>query len=291
MRDGKGLAVARLNSIPQGLGYLEWIGPDEGDLTLLGWMLRADLEHDALLALLDGVPIRRVERLVRRDVAAAFPGIPHAAESGFRLRLGQAELPHGHEGYLQLYGMRLGSPVFRHGAPIRSDLDLLVPTPPPPLMARVGGASDPCFFKLGGLAMASIFREALATHCGEGRPARLLDWGCGCGRLLGFAAVTWGIPDIQGCDIDSEAIDWCKANYPRQSFAAIGEMPPMPYAPATFDAVIGYSVFTHLGRRVQDAWLEELHRVLVPGGLLLVTVHGDFAAGVAFGKDAPPAHA
>jgi hypothetical protein len=42
--------------------------------------------------------------------------------------------------------------------------------------------------------------------------------------------------------------------------------------------VIGYSVFTHLKREAQAAWLTDLKRVLVPGGLLIASVHGVFAA-------------
>lgn len=285
MISGENFAKARFASIPQGLGYLEWIGADSGQLTLLGWMLRTDLEHDSLIALLDGVPVLGVERLARPDVAEAFPQISHAATSGFRLRFGPGELPAGHQGRLVLYGMKQGSPVFRHAAPIRSDLETLVPTPPPALMARVGGASDPAFFKLGGLAMASVFQEAIAMHWKPGAAHNLLDWGCGCGRVLGFAIATWGIPDVQGCDIDGEAMAWCRAHYPGRSFATIPEMPPTNYPPNTFDVVIGYSVFTHLGRKVQDEWLLELNRVLAPGGLLLATVHGEFAAKVAFGPD------
>ncbi len=35
------------------------------------------------------------------------------------------------------------------------------------------------------------------------------------------------------------------------------------------------SVFTHLPENVQDAWLKELHRVIEPGGLLMVTLAGE----------------
>jgi len=40
--------------------------------------------------------------------------------------------------------------------------------------------------------------------------------------------------------------------------------------------VIGYSVFTHLTEAMQRQWLEELRRITAPGGLVLVTAHGDF---------------
>jgi ubiquinone/menaquinone biosynthesis C-methylase UbiE len=49
-----------------------------------------------------------------------------------------------------------------------------------------------------------------------------------------------------------------------------------------FDLVIPYSVFTHLTREVQKAWLAEMRRVIAPGGLLIASVHGQFAASFAF---------
>ena len=271
---------------PPALGYLEWLGAEGERLTLLGWMLRADLAHDDLRATLDGVPLAGVERLNRPDVAAALPHIRHAGTSGFRLQFASRDLPAGRTARLDILGLREGQEIFRHAAPVRSDLDTLVPTPPPELMARVGGVAAPAFFKLGGLAMASVFQEAIAAHAGEKPPARLLDWGCGCGRLLGFVVATWGVPEVHGCDIDGDAVEWCMTHYPAQRFARIPEMPPTEYAPESLDAVLGFSVFTHLARPVQDVWLWELHRLLAPGGLLLATVHGDFAARVAFGAEA-----
>jgi SAM-dependent methyltransferase len=39
--------------------------------------------------------------------------------------------------------------------------------------------------------------------------------------------------------------------------------------------VIVISVFTHLPRDYQDAWLAELRRVTRPGGVVIATVHGE----------------
>src|SRR5262249_47885870 len=41
---------------------------------------------------------------------------------------------------------------------------------------------------------------------------------------------------------------------------------------------VSYSVLTHLTRDAQIAWLEELRRLLRPGGLVLASVNGEFAA-------------
>ena len=53
--------------------------------------------------------------------------------------------------------------------------------------------------------------------------------------------------------------------------------PPTRYPAAFFDVVYSVSLFTHLDEPSQDQWLEELARILKPGGVLLVTTHGKFA--------------
>ena len=53
--------------------------------------------------------------------------------------------------------------------------------------------------------------------------------------------------------------------------------PPLPWPDATFDAVVGVSVFTHLTRDAQAAWLAEMQRVIAPGGLLLASIFSDVA--------------
>jgi ubiquinone/menaquinone biosynthesis C-methylase UbiE len=82
--------------------------------------------------------------------------------------------------------------------------------------------------------------------------------------------------EIHGSDIDPEAIAWCKAHLHQGKFFVSGPVPPLPFEDATFDVVIATSVFTHLAQDVQNAWLAELRRIIVPGGLLLPTVNGEF---------------
>ena len=57
--------------------------------------------------------------------------------------------------------------------------------------------------------------------------------------------------------------------------------PPLPFEDGSFDAVIGYSVMTHLPWPLQERWLSEIRRILVPGGVFATSVHGLFAANLA----------
>ena len=53
--------------------------------------------------------------------------------------------------------------------------------------------------------------------------------------------------------------------------------PPLSFESAAFDIVYSVSVFTHLDERLQDMWLDELFRILRPGGILIISVHGQNA--------------
>jgi len=110
----------------------------------------------------------------------------------------------------------------------------------------------------------------------------VLDFGCGCGRVTRWlgpvASAHW---DLHGCDIDELAITWDQENLPFGTFATTGGEPPLPYPDDHFDLVLNHSVFTHLDERYQDLWLEELHRIVAPGGTLILSVHGEFAFQIA----------
>ena len=107
---------------------------------------------------------------------------------------------------------------------------------------------------------------------------RVLDFGCGCGRTIGWFLRANGTTEFHGVDVDREAIEWCKRHLPKGHFLASASTPPLPYPDRYFDGIYCMSVFTHLNEAMQDAWLAELRRVLQPGGALLLTVYGATAS-------------
>lgn len=64
---------------------------------------------------------------------------------------------------------------------------------------------------------------------------------------------------------------------PLQAFVPV-EGEPLPRSDGFFDLVYGVSVFTHLDAFNWAGWLLELHRVLRPGGLLLLSYLGESQA-------------
>lgn len=129
-------------------------------------------------------------------------------------------------------------------------------------------------------------RKELLAALPEGfdfRGRRILDFGCGAGRVLRHFIHEGPGAEYWGCDINEGSIGWLEANLsPPLHVFVNGELPPLPQPDASFDLVYCVSVFTHLARSWSE-WLIELHRVLKPDGLLLTTFlgpgrWGDFAA-------------
>jgi SAM-dependent methyltransferase len=75
-------------------------------------------------------------------------------------------------------------------------------------------------------------------------------------------------------DIDGEAIVWIANNLPGVEAIKLNDRPPSPVADASVDLVLNHSVFTHLPEELQTLWLDDLRRILKPGGLILATFHG-----------------
>jgi SAM-dependent methyltransferase len=148
------------------------------------------------------------------------------------------------------------------------------PLPPADLVRRVSGTTDLASFDVSGHTDIHALEAALGAPFR--RHDRILDFGCGCGRLLRRLLDRAPGSRIVGCDTDADAVAWVRATLGVDAVATDAR-PPLPFADDAFDLVIGYSVFTHLSEEYQDAWLAELSRVLAPGGAALLTVHGPTA--------------
>ena len=153
------------------------------------------------------------------------------------------------------------------------------PLPPARLRAQVGPAHvDASYFLESGREHAELIRELLregGTSVGE--LDGLLDWGCGCGRVLRRWVDLPGTR-VAGCDIDARMVEWCARNLPFADVAVTGMSPPLPYSAGAFDLVYAFSVFTHLTEELQHAWIAECRRVLRADGYLLISTLGEHYA-------------
>jgi SAM-dependent methyltransferase len=149
--------------------------------------------------------------------------------------------------------------------------------PPGPMRYRVAGTENPEWFHLSGGMTCDIYDAALSSIGRSlGEFPNVLDFGCGVGRVLRWLQALLPDAHLAGSDSDHAAIAWIREHYPAVDTAAIGDegLPPLPFEDGRFDLVLGYSVFTHLNARYQDAWLAELRRIVCPGGILLLSISG-----------------
>lgn len=103
----------------------------------------------------------------------------------------------------------------------------------------------------------------------------VLDWGCGPARLTRhLPSLLSKNSQVYGSDYNPKTIDWCSKNIEGVRFSKNNLEPPLNYSNDTFDFIISLSIFTHLSESNHKLWVKELHRVLKPQGLALITTAG-----------------
>lgn len=150
-----------------------------------------------------------------------------------------------------------------------------LPIPPSDLIFLVAGSADISWFlHAGGLGAATVTDALRAQGIEVKGLSALLDFGCGCGRVLRY----WhSLPSTKVCgtDYNPRLIDWCRQNLRFGEFKVNAVAPPLDYRDGEFDLIYAFSVFTHLTEDLQAAWIRELTRLLKPGGYLLLSTHGE----------------
>lgn len=102
--------------------------------------------------------------------------------------------------------------------------------------------------------------------------SRFLDFGCGWGRYLRFFWRDVDEANLYGCDVNQAVVDLCRELHVPGTIDHIDPRGTLPYASASFDAIIAYSVFTHLPEDVHLHWMRELARVARPGAAVCLTL-------------------
>jgi SAM-dependent methyltransferase len=148
------------------------------------------------------------------------------------------------------------------------------PLPPEALVRRVGWdlhSRDPrAVYLERGREQWRLIKSLLPEGV-EGK--RVLDFGAGAGRVVRHALGEDPGGHYWACDIDRRSVEWMRAHLsPLQAFQT-EHWPPTELPDGQFDVIYAFSVFTHL-LDAWSSWLLELHRLLDPDGVLIVTVFG-----------------
>ncbi|MFF0387741.1 class I SAM-dependent methyltransferase [Kitasatospora sp. NPDC004615] len=104
-----------------------------------------------------------------------------------------------------------------------------------------------------------------------GPDARVLDYGCGYGRVMAELS-QHGFRDVSGVDLSPALIERGRRLQPDLRFAVLESPPTLMHASESFDVILLFAVLTCVpDGDAQEALVEELNRALAPGGLLYVS--------------------
>jgi SAM-dependent methyltransferase len=222
----------------------------------------ATMEHRGMAALPPSTTEatdRLYARLDAADVAAIEAALDPADARTW------AEAPEQDRRRLALaFGLHYDVP----GVAAKTGLKALAPPDDVHAMARGSVAAGGSYY------YADIVADALA---GAGAPlerGRVLDFGSSSGRVVRVLHAAYPEIEWHGCDPQPKPIEWAREHLPGIEFCVSPESPPLEHGDATFDAVFAISIWSHYGERPARAWLAEMHRLIRPGGHLLLTFHG-----------------
>lgn len=128
------------------------------------------------------------------------------------------------------------------------------------------------------LAQSTAFVRAVEVayrqHCG--RPlegAKILDYGCGWGRLLRLMYKFADPKDLYGCDPWDRSIQICQEDGIVANLALSDYLPrKLPFGGVKFDLIYAFSVFTHLTERAAKTAIDACRRCILEDGLAVITI-------------------
>ena len=141
------------------------------------------------------------------------------------------------------------------------------PLPPAELIAYTYGVNE-----LDGLLEryereGAALRGAVLSALGSDwswRGKRVLDFGCGAGRVLRQFLDVANVAELHGAELDEACVGWLQSNLSASvRVVQSSERPPLPYPDEHFDLVWAIWVFTHL----TDSWAAWLLELMSTGRL------------------------
>lgn len=100
---------------------------------------------------------------------------------------------------------------------------------------------------------------------------RILDFGCGWGRIIRFFFKDTGCQNLFGVDVDPEMVDFCSNEMHCGTYFLVNSEPPSVLQDGSVDVIYAFSVFSHLAESTAINWITEFSRILKPSGILIAT--------------------
>src|SRR3954451_406358 len=127
------------------------------------------------------------------------------------------------------------------------------------------------YFSVGRSARECIAACMLAADKADA--ARILDFGCGYGRVLRVLGEEFPGASITASDVDGEAVDFCERTFGASGVYASTDPREIRFE-EEFDLIWVGSVFTHIDETAWEGFLRVLAAALADDGLLILTTEG-----------------
>jgi len=111
---------------------------------------------------------------------------------------------------------------------------------------------------------------------GTETPARILDFGAGAGRVTRWLKAAFPASSISCCDTREGDMLFLHASYGAQTWTVGTDLDALDI-PGQYDLIWVGSVITHLSETKTRKLISRLFSACDPGGLLVVSFHGQFA--------------
>lgn len=106
--------------------------------------------------------------------------------------------------------------------------------------------------------------------------ARILDAGCGTGRMIGHLESP-GQRVVEGVDLSPGMIAVARTNRPTTRFT-VADLAALPFPDGSFDAALAWYSIIHTAAEDLPGVIAEFHRVVSPGGRVLLGFHAGHGA-------------
>jgi hypothetical protein len=147
------------------------------------------------------------------------------------------------------------------------------PNPPEIIQAQFVGAS----YVIAYAEAASFVRVAdewSNKHRKRGLASadRVIDFGSGWGRVSRILLTHVAPAKLYALDVNLEMTTFVNSTLPGVNALTVSPFPPTVLRDGVVDAILAFSVFSHLTPESHKAWAEEFGRILGPSGMVFLTL-------------------
>ncbi len=197
--------------------------------------------------------------LIEKGVANAFGQESLAALMRWR----EVSLPHYRREILR-YGCSVEPALLREKTRMTSA------NPPPSVHSMMRSEIFAGDLYSGDMIVSALERAGISFNAG----GCYLDFGCSSGALTRNLLAHFPEGRWHGCDPVAASVEWASEHFPQIEFYVNEQRPPLKYTDGLFHGVYAVSIWSHFSEQAAIDWFDEMRRIIVPGGFLVITTHG-----------------